>query len=257
MSQDPSHRHAKTLPSTQDWPPRAASAARGRPVRSPQPRSPRRAGKWAIPAGDRVIAGVPAVGSPALSQPPRHAWTDSPHLPLVRGSRVLPAPSRSIRRAGPRAGSRGPREAVPFPGRARSGAFLGAGRAAPLPAPRPRVRPLACARPAPRTLRSPGPPPGGAAAGSRQRPCSLGPRDPRGFRSLQGDDPSAWAPRPPEVTPQPRELRRASLAFRIKSQLPNLASARRSPQPLPFPLRPPAVSLRRGQVHSGLGSWAS
>ena len=74
MTQDPSHRHAQDAPKH----PGLASPAplqlrrAGRPE-SPQPRSPRRAGKWAIPAGDRVIPGSPPPA--AQRSPGRH---DSP-----------------------------------------------------------------------------------------------------------------------------------------------------------------------------------
>lgn len=212
MSQDPSHRHAQDAPKHPGLASPAPLQLRGAGrSESPQPRSPRRAGKWAIPAGDRVIAGSPP--SAAQRSPSRHDTPGQipPHLPLVRGSRVLPAPSRSIRRAGPRAGSRGPpgRPSLPWP--RRSGLSWAPGEPAPLPAPRPvSAHWLAPPRPAHPAL--PWPPPGGAAAGpgsvpvpsvpavrgasdlSRRRPQRLGPaatgghtpakRTPQGFPSL-------------------------------------------------------------------------
>lgn len=254
MSQDPSHRHAQDAPKhpglASPGPLQLRGAGRSE---SPQPRSPRRAGKWAIPAGDRVIAGSPPSAAqrspsrhdmPGPIPPTFHSYAGAGSYLRPPGPFAAPAPEREV--GDPRGGR-------PFPGRAARG-FPGR-RASPprflRPAPCP---PIGLRRPAPRTLRSPGPLP----VGPPQVPAaSLFPQSPQseGLPISPGDDPSAWAPRPPEVTPQPRELRRASPRFQNKipapefSISPSVTPAPAIPSEAPSCLSPPrAGAFRTGEL---------
>lgn len=212
MTQDPSHRHAQDAPKH----PGLASPAllqlrRAGRTESQQPRSPRKAGKWAIPAGDRVIPGSPPPAaqrspgrhdSPGPIPPTFHPYAGAGSYLRAPGPFAAPAPEREV---GDPPGGR------PCPGRAARG-FPGRRASRPRflrPAPCP---PIGLRRPAPGTPSSPGRPPAGAAAGpgsvpvpsvpavrrasdlSRRRPQRLGPaatgdhtpakRTPQGFPSL-------------------------------------------------------------------------
>lgn len=213
----------------------------GRSRRSPARREEPASGRSPLGSGDRR---VPAVGSPALSQPPRHAWTDSPHLPLVRGAgshlrppgpSAAPAPEREVGDPG---------EAVlPWP---RRSGFPGRRRARPASCAPPRVRPLACAA-LPRAPCAPPPLPRWGRRRSRQRPCSPVPAV-RGASDLSRRRPQRLGPAatgghtPAKRTPQgfPR--------FQNKIPAPEFSI---SPSVTPAPAIPseaPSCPLRRGQA---------